>query len=136
MGEGEEARPCAEEEGRGSPVHTTTHTLAREREREGAGALVCKETGGRAEGSARARLSAGSLSPRPVAVGGRTELDWERRCSRKSWAGRRKGGGMFAALIGAPCFMELEFTNEEDLVRVPVKKEGSTDTEVRESHSA
>jgi hypothetical protein len=43
---------------------------------------------------------------------------------------------MFAALIGAPCFMELEFTNEEDLVRVPVKKEGSTDTEVRESHSA
>ena len=38
---------------------------------------------------------------------------------------------MFAALIGAPCFMEIEFTNEEDLVRVPIKKEGSADTDVR-----
>jgi hypothetical protein len=27
--------------------------------------------------------------------------------------------------------MELEFTNEEDLMRVPMKKEGSADTDVR-----
>ena len=38
---------------------------------------------------------------------------------------------MFAALIGAPCDVELEFTNEEDLLRVPMKKEGSTETDVR-----
>lgn len=38
---------------------------------------------------------------------------------------------MFAAIMGAPCDMELAFTNEEDLLRVPMKKEGSSDTEVR-----
>ena len=38
---------------------------------------------------------------------------------------------MFAALIGAACDMELEFTNEEDLLRVPMKKEASTETDVR-----
>ena len=43
---------------------------------------------------------------------------------------------MFAALIGAPCDMELEFTNEEDLLRVPIKKEGSTETDVREPAAA
>jgi hypothetical protein len=50
---------------------------------------------------------------------------------------RRDQGGqarlvarMWAALVGAPCDIDLQFTNEEEIQRVPMKVEGSTDPQV------
>jgi hypothetical protein len=34
---------------------------------------------------------------------------------------------MWAALVGAACDVDLEFTNQEDLQTVPMKREGSVD---------
>jgi vacuolar protein sorting-associated protein 26 len=34
---------------------------------------------------------------------------------------------MWAALVGAPCELEIQFTNEDEMQRVPMKVDGSTD---------
>ena len=38
-------------------------------------------------------------------------------------------GAATAALLGAPCDMEIAFTNEDDLLRVPIKRETSAETD-------